>query len=148
MPKRTRLTDNQVESLPRKPNRYALPDPELIGHYLRVPARTSRAPISYAVVARDPNGKQIWTTLGTANAMSIEQARGRAREAIERIKFGRPTTERGKPTVRAVAAQWLERQVKGERLPHCARDRAHHRHLYPPTYWRPSIRGRAALRCC
>ena len=113
MPKRTRLTDSQIKSLPRKPNRYALPDPELIGHYLRVPARTSRAPISYTVVARDPNGRQVWTTLGNASAMSIEQARGRARKAIEHIKLGRPTTDRGKPTVRAVATQWLERQVKG-----------------------------------
>jgi integrase len=113
MPKRTRLTDTQIESLPRKTSRYALPDPELIGHYLRVPARTSRAPISFTVVARDPNGRQVWTTLGNANAMGVEQARARAREAIEHIKLGRPTTDRSKPTVRAVAAQWLERQVKG-----------------------------------
>jgi integrase len=112
MPKRRTLTDKQVTDLPRKQKRYALPDPEQIGHYLRVPARGSRAPISFAAVARDPNGKQIWVTVGTAEMLGIERARELAREAIKGIKNGKPTSESDTPTVAHVAEQWLERQVR------------------------------------
>jgi integrase len=63
-------------------------------------------------VARDPGGKQIWTTVGTAGAIGVDQARELAREAIKRIKAGKPISEPGKPTVRDVAEQWLDRQVK------------------------------------
>jgi hypothetical protein len=112
MPKRRQLDGQQVAGLARKPKRYNLADPEQRGHYLRVPARTSRAPISYAAVARDPSGKQIWETLGTTEGLGIEQARELARVAIRRIKAGEPTVEPAKPTVRAVAEQWLDRHVR------------------------------------
>ena len=115
MPRRRTLTDKQVAALPRKEKRYTLPDPEQLGHYLRVPARTSRAPIAYAAVARDPSGKQIWTTVGTADAMGIDQAREKAREAIWCIKAGKSSSEDAKPTVAAVAEEWLERHVRGMR---------------------------------
>ena len=39
--KRRHLTDEQIRKLPRKTNRYTLADPELIGHYLRVPVQRS-----------------------------------------------------------------------------------------------------------
>ena len=110
MPKRHRLTDKQVAALPRKDKRYALPDPEQLGLYLRVPPRSSRAPIAFAAVARDPGGKQIWETVGTTEAMGIEQARELARDAIKRIKVG--TDQPTNPTVRDVAEQWLERHVR------------------------------------
>jgi hypothetical protein len=55
MPKRRGLTDKQVATLPRRDKRYSYADPELLGHYLRIPARTSRAPVAYAAVARDPS---------------------------------------------------------------------------------------------
>ena len=112
MPKRHGLTDKQIAALPRKAERYTYPDPEQIGHYLRIPPRSSRAAIAFAAVARDPNGKQIWTTVGTADTIGIAQARELAREAIRRIKAGKPTSEPGKLTVRDVAEQWLERQVR------------------------------------
>jgi integrase len=114
MPKRRGLTDKQVASLPRKEKRYTLPDPEQLGHYLRVPAKSSRAAIAFAAVARSPgpDGKQIWTTVGTVDALGIDQARELAREAIRRIKSGRPATEAPKPTVKEVAEQWLERRVR------------------------------------
>jgi integrase len=111
MPKRRRLTDEQIARLPRGDKRHTLPDPELIGHYLRIPPRTSRAPIAFTAVARDPNGKQIWMTIGAA-PLGIDRARELAREAIGHIKVGKPTSEPDKPTVRAVAEQWLDRQVR------------------------------------
>lgn len=115
MPRRRGLTDKQVAALPRKEGRYTHSDPELGGHYLRIPARTSTAPIAFAAVARDPKGKQIWTTVGTADAIGIDQARELARAAIKRIKAGGLVGESAKPTVRVVADQWLERHVRGQR---------------------------------
>jgi integrase len=116
MPKRRGLTDKQVATLPRRDKRYSHADPELRGHYLRVPARTSRAPIAFAAVARNPDGKQIWITVGTADATGIEQARELARQAIGRIKSGKPTSEPPKPTVADIAEQWSERHVRNNKL--------------------------------
>jgi integrase len=82
--KRRHLTHEQVKKLPRKTKRYALADPELIGHYLRVPPRKSKAPITFVAVARR-EGKQVWTTLGTTDSLKLDQARDRARRAIGRI---------------------------------------------------------------
>jgi integrase len=110
MPKRRGLTDKQIAALPRKEKRYTLPDPEQLGLYLRIPARGSRAPIAFAAVARNPNGKQIWQTVGTADAIGIGQARDKARDAIKQIRAGKPTG--GADSVRAVAEQWLERVVR------------------------------------
>jgi hypothetical protein len=116
MPKRRGLTDKQVATLPRKDKRYTLPDPEQLGHYLRVPARTSRASIAFAAVARNPDGKQIWTTIGTADALGIDRARELARQAIGRIRSGKPISEPTKLLVVDVAEQWLERHVRGNGL--------------------------------
>jgi hypothetical protein len=48
--KRRHLTDEQIRKLPRKTKRYTLADPELIGHYLRVPPRKSKAAITFVAV--------------------------------------------------------------------------------------------------
>jgi integrase len=116
MPRRRGLTDEQVAALPRRDKRYSKPDPELRGHYLRVPPATSRAPIAFAAVARNPDGKQIWVTLGTADTMGIDRARELARKAFDRIKSGKPTAEPPQLTLADVAEQWLERHVRGNRL--------------------------------
>jgi integrase len=116
MPKRRGLTDKQVAALPRRDKRYSYADPELRGHYLRVPARSSRAPIAFAAVARDPDGKQIWMTLGTADALGIDRARELARQAIARIRSGKPLNEPATPTVADIAEQWLERHVRSNGL--------------------------------
>jgi integrase len=115
MPRRRGLNDQQIAALPRKAKRYNLADPEQRGHYLRVsPDRAT--PISYAAVARDPGGKQIWATLGTAEAFGIEHARELARQAIKRIKGGQLTVEPDSPTVKAVAESWLRLCVDNKRL--------------------------------
>jgi hypothetical protein len=91
MPKRRRLTDDEIPKLPRKTKRYTLADPEPIGHYLRVPARKSKAPITFVAVARQ-GGKQLWTTLGTANTLGLAQARELARDVIGRVRLLGPST--------------------------------------------------------
>jgi integrase len=115
MARRRGLTDKQVAALPRRDKRYSHADPELLGHYLRIPPKTSRAPIAFAAVARDQSGKQIWMTVGTADAMGIDQARDLARQAISNIKSAKPVSEPAKATVADIAEQWLDRHVRGMR---------------------------------
>lgn len=98
------MTDEQIRKLPRKTKRYTLADPELIGHYLRVPARKSKAPITFVAVARH-EGKQVWTTLGTTDTLRLAPARERARRAIGRVQS---------LSVAAVAEDWLKRQVRAK----------------------------------
>jgi integrase len=87
------------------------------GHYLRVPPT---GPIVFTAVARDPtrNNKQIWATLGTTVELNINQARAKAREAISKIKEGKPPVEPPKPqpdSVATVAQNWLSRVVDAKR---------------------------------
>ena len=104
-----------VADLKRKRKRYIMADPELRGHYVRVPPE---GPVVFAAVARY-DGKQVWARLGTADVLGIEQARDKAREAIKRIKEGLPAFE--PPPVQpdsfeAVGANWLKRHVEAKGL--------------------------------
>ena len=60
MARRT-LTDTTIAALKPRPERYAVADPQLPGHYVRV---TPGGAKSFAAVTRDPRGKQIWHTVG------------------------------------------------------------------------------------
>jgi integrase len=110
------LTDKGVAALKPRASRYAFPDPELRGHFVRVQPSGSK---SFVAVARDPYGKQIWANVGTADVLKIEVSREKAREAIRRIKAGQPAFEPPpvKPdTFKAVAENWLKRHVAGKQL--------------------------------
>ena len=76
---------------------------------MRVPPQ---GPIVFTAVARDPYGHQIWAALGTTADLKINQARDMAREAIRRIKEGKPATEPPppEPSVAVVVDNWLRRQ--------------------------------------
>ena len=114
--RRRGLTDKQVAGLPRKPKRYILADPEQRGHYLRIPPE---GPVVFTAVTRDPYGRQIWTALGTTADLKIDEARDRAREAIRRVKEGKPAIEPPKPrpeSVAEVAENWLRRHVDKNKL--------------------------------
>jgi integrase len=91
-------------------------DPEQRGMYVRVPPQ---GPCVFAAVARDPYGKQVWATLGSADVVAVDAARDKAREAIRRIKAGLPAIEPPptKPdSFAAVAANWLKRHVEAKGL--------------------------------
>jgi integrase len=109
--RRKMLSDRQVAALPRKRKRYTVTDPEMRGHYIRVPPS---GPSIFAAVARDPYGKQKWHTVGSSDILKIEQAREQARLAIGRIRAGLPPVE--PPPVRpdaykVVAENWIKRHV-------------------------------------
>jgi integrase len=84
MPRRKRLTDEGVRALPVKAKRYAYPDPELAGHYVRVTPTGVR---TFYVVR-----KNEWTRIGDTDAWPIEKAREKAR-AIIRGEGAPDTTE-------------------------------------------------------
>jgi integrase len=113
---RKTLTDKGVSALKPRPKRYAFPDPELRGHFVRVQPSGAK---SFVAVARDPYGKQVWANVGTADVQKIDDAREQARAALKRIKAGLPAIE--PPPVRpdtfkAVAENWLKRHVAGKQL--------------------------------
>ena len=82
-----RLDDNGVAKLKAKGKRYAVPDPELRGHYVRI---TPTGVKSFWVVARDPVGKQHWRPIGTPGQMTIEQARTEAARSFAPFAVLRP----------------------------------------------------------
>jgi integrase len=108
---RKSLTDKGVAALKPRPKRYAYPDPELRGHYVRV---TPAGAKSFATVTRSPDGKQLWTTIGTADVMSIEEARAQARAAITRVRAGLPAFAAKGETFAAVTENWLKRQIEAK----------------------------------
>ena len=68
---RKTLTDKGVTALKPRSQRYAFPDPELRGHYVRVQPGGAKA---FVTVARNPAGKQVWTTIGATDVLSIDDA--------------------------------------------------------------------------
>jgi len=114
--RRQRLTDKMVTALPARETRYTVPDPGLVGHYVRV---TPSGAKSFVAVARDPYGKQVWATIEAADKLGIDEARDRARDIIKRIKAGLPPVEPPptKPdSFKAVAENWLKRHVASKGL--------------------------------
>src|SRR5262245_60726810 len=113
---RKTLTDKGVESLKPRASRYAFPDPELRGHYVRVQPSGAK---SFATVARDPSGKQVWSTIGPVDVLTIDAAREQAREAIRRVRDGLPAfaAPPTKPdSFKDVAENWFRRHVVKNRL--------------------------------
>lgn len=140
MVRRGRLSDIRVAKLKPLEKRYAHPDPDLRGHYVRV---TPAGAKSYVAVARDPYGKQVWATIGRTDLLGIEEARERARAAIKRIREGLPPFEAlpAKPdSFEAIAENWLQRHVQANGLRSAVEvTRLLRAHAYPA--WR----GRAFL---
>ncbi|BCG72698.1 integrase [Mesorhizobium sp. 113-1-2] len=113
--RRKTLSDAGVADLKARSARYTFPDPELRGHYVRVMPSGAK---SFVAVSRDPNGKQVWATIGAADMMGVEKAREDAREAIKRIRAGLPAIEKkvAADTFRTVAENYLKRHVAAKGL--------------------------------
>lgn len=106
---RKRLTDAGVRALKPRAQRYAFPDPQLVGHYVRVQPSGVK---SFVAVARSPAGKQVWSTIGAADVMKIGEAREKAREAIKRVRAGEPAFEALPDSFAAVADMWIKRYAE------------------------------------
>jgi integrase len=104
---RKTLTDKSVASLKPRDKLYAQADPQLPGHYIRVSPTGSK---TFVAVTRDPNGKQVWTTVGKSYLIGIDEARAKAREVINRVKGGQRVE--GPQSFESVANEWLKRHVE------------------------------------
>ena len=108
---RRTLSDRAVKALPAKAKRYAFPDPELRGFYVRVQPSGVK---SFVAVANDPSGKQVWATVGSPQMLSIAEARESARTILKRIREGLPAVEQASPrapSFEEIAEQWRTRHV-------------------------------------
>lgn len=80
--------------------------------------------MGFSIVARDPAGKQVWKSIGDPAAMSVDDARVKAREGVARIKAGEKDVFPGEAprvapaTFRTVCDQFMTRHVdkKGLRM--------------------------------
>jgi integrase len=126
MPSR-QLTDAMVAKLPVKADRYTHADPQLPGHYVRVQPSGSK---TFAVIMRDPRGKQVLHTIGSTTLHTIAESRELARDAIKAIKKG---ADRAPPqSFEAVSEQWLKRHVEKKGLrSHSAIRRCLNNHVLP-----------------
>jgi integrase len=105
---RRTMTDKGVAALKPRAQRYAVTDPELRGHWIRIQPTGAK---SYWAVTRNPQGKQVWSLVGPADAMGIEAAREQARSMLQRVRAGLPAVEPKAETFAAVAENWLKRQI-------------------------------------
>lgn len=112
---RKTLTDKGVAALKPRAKRFAYPDPELRGHWIRVQPSGVK---SYVTVTRGPGdeGKQQWTTIGPTDLMPIARAREQARTILQRVRSGLSAFEPKAETFAAVAANWLTRHVDANGL--------------------------------
>jgi integrase len=110
---RQRLTDKGVAALKPRTKAYAYPDPELRGHWIRIQPSGAK---TFVTVARDPDGKQKWTTVGGTDAMTVEQAREQARVMLQRVRAGKPAFEPKADTFGAVVENWRKRHVEANEL--------------------------------
>jgi integrase len=113
---RKTLSDKGVATLKPRAARYALPDPELRGHYVRVQPSGAK---SFVAVAKPPRGKQVWHTIGSTDEIAVEESREKARDVLKRVRAGLPAVEAPRPeaeTFEDVAEQWLTRHVRKQGL--------------------------------
>ncbi len=107
---RKSLSDHGVKVLKPRAARYAFPDPELGGHYIRVQPTGGK---SFVALARSPHGKQVWTTLGATDLFTLDEARSQAKDVIKRIRAGLPAFEdrAAVQTFNGVADEFIKRHV-------------------------------------
>jgi hypothetical protein len=110
---RKTLTDKGVAALKPRAARFAYPDPELRGLWIRVQPSGVK---SYATVTRGPDGKQLWTTIGQTDSIDIGKARAQARTILERVRSGMPAFEPKTETFGAVVDTWRKRHVEANAL--------------------------------
>jgi integrase len=108
-----KMTDTGVAALKPRATRYSKPDPELRGHWIRIQPTGSK---SFWAVTRNPTGKQVWTFIGPADAMTIEAAREDARNVLNRVRAGLPATEAKGESFGAVVENWFKRHVDSNGL--------------------------------
>jgi integrase len=110
---RKTLTDKQIAALKASAKPYGVVDPKLAGHYVRVWPGGKK---TFCAVARNPAGKQVWTTIGESPVLTIAESRKRAEGMIQRVRDGLPAVEPKADGFKTVATDWMKRHVEAKRL--------------------------------
>jgi integrase len=110
---RKTMSDKGVAALKPRAAQYAVSDPELRGHWIRIQPSGTK---SFWAVTRKPGGKQVWTRIGPTDAMGIEAARETARTILTRVRAGLPAVEPKADSLGAVIDSWLKRHVDSNGL--------------------------------
>lgn len=107
---------------PHPKKRLTISDPDTRGLFVRITPGGAR---TLTVIARNPEGRQVWAAIGEVDAVKLEDAREMAREGVRRIKAGlipfpEPTPAKVKLTFKQVSSAFLKIYVnkegqKGER---------------------------------
>lgn len=128
--------DDFVAALKPKASRYSIPDSDQRSLYIRVTPLAAR---SYVAVARDPNGKQVWATLGAHPDLAIADAREQARAVIKRIKAGLPAVapEIHSGSFRDVAETWFKSVVENRHRTAAETRRCLNTYIFPAWADRP-----------
>ncbi len=143
----TGFTKTARTTKPNPNGRKTIGDPESRGLCVRITPAGGR---SWLAMARDPDGKQVWATLGDAMTMEVTEARERAREVIQRIKEGKlakAEPEAPPETFETVAERFLTRWVKkgGKKQDGVALRSAHEIERQFKTYIYPRWRSKPFL---
>jgi integrase len=121
---RNRLTDRKLKALKRESKRYDVMDSDVPGFGVRVSETGQK---SFILIARYPGSPNpTRRTLGEYPSLSLENARGRARDWRDLIRKGldpkaederlrRLELRKQQTTFAAVAEDYIERHVKGQR---------------------------------
>jgi integrase len=121
---RNRLTDRKLRALKRESKRYEVMDSDVPGFGVRVSETGQK---SFILIARYPGSPNpTRRTLGEYPSLSLESARGRARDWRDLIRKGldpkaenerlrRLELRKQQTTFAAVAEDYIERHVKGQR---------------------------------
>jgi integrase len=113
LPIMPKLTDKAVAALKPGPKSTTVPDPQLTGHYVRLQPGGQK---TFITIARNPAGKQVWTTIGATDVLSIDESREQAREVLKRVRAGEAAFETPPDSFADVAARWLKRHGEAKRL--------------------------------
>jgi integrase len=105
------MSDKGVAALKPRASRYAKADPELRGMWVRIQPSGAK---SFWTVARNPDGKQIWTFIAATDAMGIEAAREQARTILNRVRSGLPAVEPKAESFGSVLDLWLKLHIEAK----------------------------------
>jgi integrase len=125
------MTDKGVAALKPRTVRYTVADPELRGHWIRIQPSGAK---SFWAVTRNPEGKQVWTLVGPADALGIEAARARARTMLTRVRDGLAAVEDKGETLGSVLDNWLKRYAEPKGLRSLRKIASLFRHHIPPKF--------------